>query len=357
MTVTDHRDTVRRHAYHALRVLDVVDETADTRTFVMDVPPSLVETYHYTPGQFCTVRANIGGEHVQRCYSMSSAPATDDRLAVTVKRVPGGLMSNWLHDHVAAGDELELMPPAGVFCATGSDGPIVAFCGGSGVTPVFSILKGVLASGTRSVRLFYANRDADAVIFREAIAALEHANSDRLTVHHHLDADSGYVTADDIAGFLGDAADAHVFVCGPTPFMDLVEAGASAAGVPAEHIAIERFVNTAVDGDEPAGAAGVPSAATADGPTTLTITIKKKRHVLQHVAGDTILDAARRASLNPPYSCEQGNCATCMALVTEGSVEMRVNNALTPDELEEGWVLTCQALPTSTQIAIEYDDL
>lgn len=361
MTATDHRDTVRRHAYHALRVLDVVEETADTRTLVMDVPAELADTYRYSSGQFCTVRANIGGHDVQRCYSMSSAPTTDDRLAVTVKRVPGGVMSNWLHDHVAPGDELELMPPAGVFCAREGDGPIVAFCGGSGVTPVFSILKDVLASGTRQVKLFYANRDADAVIFHEAITALASAHGDRLAVHHHLDAESGFVTADDVTTFLGDAADAHVFVCGPTPFMDLVEAGAAAAGVPPEHIAIERFVNAAVlDSDESTDAAGDAAAtatATTLTPTTLTITIKKKRHLLEYVAGDTILDAARRASLNPPYSCEQGNCATCMALVTEGSVEMRVNNALTPDELEEGWVLTCQALPTSSEIAVEYDDL
>ena len=111
----------------------------------MDIPDSIGELYRYQPGQFCTVRVHLDGNDVQRCYSMSSAPATDDRLAVTVKRVPGGLVSNQLHDHVAAGDELELMPPAGVFCERPGDGPIVAFCGGSGVTPVFSIVKQVLA--------------------------------------------------------------------------------------------------------------------------------------------------------------------------------------------------------------------
>ena len=361
MPSTNQLDTIRRHSYHALTVLDVVEETADTRTFVMDVPESLADLYHYEPGQFCTVRANIGGDDVMRCYSMSSAPAIDDRLAVTVKRVPGGVMSNWLHDHVAAGDELEMMPPAGVFCEhPGDDGPIVAFCGGSGVTPVFSIVKQALHRGTRPVRLFYANRDEASVIFSAAIDELAAAHPDRLTVHHHLDAQTGYVSADDITSFLADTGgtDAHVFICGPTPFMDLVEAGAATAGVPADRIAIERFLNATVDlpgdaDDEPA--VDEPSADA--GPTQLTITIKRKRHVLEHVPGDTVLDAARRASLNPPYSCEQGNCATCMALVTTGSVTMRVNNALTPDEVAEGWVLTCQSLPLGPEVAVEYDDL
>ena len=365
MPSTNQLDTIRRHSYHTLTVLDVVEETADTRTFVMDVPESLADLYHYEPGQFCTVRANIGGDDVMRCYSMSSAPAIDDRLAVTVKRVPGGVMSNWLHDHVAAGDELEMMPPAGVFCEhPGDDGPIVAFCGGSGVTPVFSIVKQALHRGTRPVRLFYANRDEASVIFRAAIDELAAAHPDRLTVHHHLDAQTGYVSADDITSFLADAGagDAHVFICGPTPFMDLVEAGAAAAGVPADRIAIERFLNATIDlpgdaDDEPADDELRNHPGADAGPTQLTITIKRKRHVLEHVPGDTVLDAARRASLNPPYSCEQGNCATCMALVTTGSVTMRVNNALTPDEVAEGWVLTCQSLPLGPEVAVEYDDL
>ena len=361
---SNERETVRRHAYHSLRVIEIVQETPDTRTFVMDVPESIGELYRYEPGQFCTVRAHLDGIDVQRCYSMSSAPATDDRLAVTVKRVPGGLMSNHLHDHVVAGDELELMPPAGVFCERPGDGPIVAFAGGSGVTPVFSIVKQALHGGTRPVRLFYANRDLESVIFDAALADLEASHPDRLTVHRHLDSEAGYVQAADVSAFLtssfgNDPTDAHVYICGPTPFMDLVEAGALAAGIPAENIAIERFANAAVLGDGAVATAPPPAenATDAGTATALTITIKRKKHKLEHVAGDTVLDAARRATLNPPYSCEQGNCATCMALVTEGTVTMRANNALTPDEVAEGWILTCQALPTSPTLTVVYDDL
>lgn len=355
---TDDRDIVRRHAFHPLRVHEVVDETADTRTFVMDVPDEIAELYRYEPGQFCTVRIHLDGADVLRCYSMSSAPATDDRLAVTVKRVPGGVMSNWLHDNVRAGDELELMPPSGVFCERSGGAPIVAFCGGSGVTPVFSIVKQVLQLGTRPIRLFYANRDADSVIFRDALTALVAGHPDRLAIHHHLDSAGGYVSVDDVTAFIGDDTDAHVFVCGPTPFMDVVEAGAATAGIPAGQISIERFLNAPVLDDIDAAAIAEPAGGEAEtGPTQLTITIKRKRHVMEHVAGDTVLDAARRASLNPPYSCEQGNCATCMALVTAGTVTMRVNNALTPDEVAEGWVLTCQGLPEGPEVAVEYDDL
>lgn len=358
MTAANHQQTLQRHAHHALAVRDIVQETDDTRTFVMDVPTELDELYRYDAGQFCTVRAVIGGEEVSRCYSMSSAPAFDEPLALTAKRVPGGIMSNWLHDHVQVGDVLELMPPAGRFCERPGHRPILAFCGGSGVTPIFSIVKQVLAQSSRPIRLFDANRDEGAIIFREALDGLAASHPGRLDVHHHLDAASGFPTAGTITDFVGTDVDADVFVCGPTPFMDLVEAGLEHAGVPAGNVTIERFVDAA----RPAGGDGPPGHAdgartTAGSTTTLTITIKRKQRVIEHVAGDTVLEAARRAGLKPPFSCEQGNCASCMALVTDGEVSMRANNALTPDEVEEGWVLTCQALPVTSTVAIEYDDL
>ena len=348
-----HDATVRRHAHHPVPVRRIVDETADTRTFVFDVPDDLAELYRYRPGQFCTVRVTIDGVDVQRCYSMSSAPATDDRLAFTVKRVPEGLVSNWLHDHVSPGDVLDLMPPAGVFCEREGDAPVLAFCGGSGITPVFSILKQVLATGNRRVRVLDANRDRDSIIFGAELAALAAAHPDRLEVRHHLDADAGYLTADDIAAFVGDDTDAHVYVCGPTPFMDLVDVGVAAAGIAAEQVSIERFVNAESPGPPAAEPTATPAAPQG---TSLAITIRRKRHVFEHVAGDTVLEAARRGGLDPPYSCQQGNCATCMALLTDGVVTMRANNVLTPAELEEGWVLTCQALPDSPVVAIEYED-
>jgi ferredoxin-NADP reductase len=343
--------TLRRHAHHALRVRRVVDETPDARTFVFDVPDDLAELFSYQAGQFCTVRIHVDGEDVSRCYSMSSAPALGEPLAFTVKRVPGGIVSNWLIDHVAPGDELELMPPAGTFCERPGTTPLLAFCGGSGVTPVFSIVKQVVATGDRPVRVFDANRDRDSVIFAAALDELVAAHGDRLAVHHHLDAEAGHPTPADIAGFVGTDTHADVLVCGPTPFMDLVEAAVTMAGVPADRVSIERFLNPSGSDAAPV-AAGGPAA-----PATITITIKRKRHTVTYVAGDTILETARRAGLKAPFSCEQGNCATCMARLTSGSATMRANHALTDDEVTEGWVLTCQALPEGTEVAVVYDDL
>ena len=343
--------TLRRHAHHALRVRQVVEETPDTRTFVFDVPDELADLFGYAAGQFCTVRINIDGDDISRCYSMSSAPALGEPLAFTVQRVPGGVVSNWLLDHVAPGDELELMPPAGVFCERPNATPILAFCGGSGVTPVFSIVKQALASGQRPVRVFDANRDRQSIIFADAFDRLAADHADRLVVRHHVDAEAGYPTAADITEFVGDDTDADVFVCGPTPFMDLVESAVTMAGAAPGQLSIERFLNASVVDAAPDDADCV-AAITA----TMTIAIKRKRHVVEYVAGDTILETARRAGLKPPFSCEQGNCATCMALVKTGSATMRTNNALTDEEVAEGWVLTCQALPVGSEVAVEYDD-
>ena len=152
-------DAAREHGFHALSVVDVVDETADAKTLVFDVPGALAEVFRYRAGQFCNVRVTIGGEEVVRCYSMSSAPSVDDRLAVTVKRVEGGLVSNWLHDHVRPGTVLEVSKPSGHFVARdGAAGPLVLCCGGSGVTPVFSLAKECLATSDRPIRMTLDSR-------------------------------------------------------------------------------------------------------------------------------------------------------------------------------------------------------
>ncbi len=362
--MADMAKVLREHGFHPLAVKSIMQETPDTKSFVVEVPADLADVFVYEAGQFCNVRAAIDGEEVLRCYSMSSAPATDADLAITVKRVAGGLMSNWLHDHVVEGETLELMKPSGEFVPHATDAPIVGFCGGSGVTPVFSIAKQVLTTTTtRHVRVLYANRDRESVIFDSEWARLEQQYGERLSVQHHLDADSGFLTAADVQAFVGAAPQADFYVCGPGPFMDIVEAGLTAAGVPAERISIERFVT----GGQPAAPAraGVPAAAPA-APTgdaeaqateELTIILKGKPHTFAYTPGDTVLDAARRVGLKPPYSCELGNCASCMALVKEGAATMRRNTALRPNEVAEGWVLTCQARPTGRTVVVEYENM
>src|SRR5262245_63482650 len=173
------------HAYHALAIADVIHETADTRSFVLEIPDALVQAFAYTAGQYCTFRASIGGEPVVRCYSMSSSPDVGDPFTTTVKRVPSGRMSNWMVDALARGDTIEVMRPTGLFVLRETDVPIVAFAGGSGITPVISIIKSALATTTRSIRLVYANRSADAVIFAGELERLRSAPGGRLSIHHH----------------------------------------------------------------------------------------------------------------------------------------------------------------------------
>jgi len=333
------------HDYHPLEVTSVIDETADTRSLVLEIPPWLEPVFEYEAGQFCTFRATIGGESVVRCYSMSSAPRSRDPFTVTVKRVPDGRMSNWMNDSVAPGDTIEVMRPAGKFVLRASETPIVAFAGGSGITPILSIIKTALASTEREIILVYANRDPGSVIFADVLERLEAESGGRLTVHRHLDSERGFLDAAACAALVGDAKEGDFYVCGPTPYMDVVEAGLAELEVAADRLFIERF-------DEPDES---ESAGEASATKSVVISLDGRKHTLPYQPGDTILATARRAGIKPPFSCERGNCASCMAFVDEGEVEMRLNNALDADEVEEGWILTCQSIPKSPEVVVDYD--
>jgi ferredoxin-NADP reductase len=335
----------RDHGFHPVRITRIIQETPDTRTYVLDAP------FPYRAGQFVTIKA-CG---TLRSYSMSSSPETDTELMTTVKRVPGGLVSNWMHDHLAPGDILETTLPAGVFClreggewgeGRANTTPMVAFCGGSGITPVLSLAKSALAGTGRPVRVLSADRDAGAVIFAAALGDLAERYPGRFEVRHHLDDHQGFVTADQVREFAGGDTDADFYLCGPAPFMELVENALLAHGVAPERIFVERF----------AQATDPPPEDTHERDGTLTLVLSGKRHTLAQRSGETFLESARRAGLAPPFSCEAGNCATCIAQVTEGEAKMRVNNALDEDEIAEGWVLTCQGEPTTPHVTVEYED-
>ena len=244
-----------------------------------------------------------------------------------MKRVPDGIVSNWLHDHVSVGDILELMRPSGVFCPAESNAPIVGFCGGSGVTPVYSIVKQLLATTERQVKLLVANRDRASVIFFDALERLRGDYPERFDLIHHLDADGGYLDPATVVTLIAGTNDPECFICGPTPFMELVEATLVGAGVDPGRIAIERFVAGGVPAAEPPSTTAAAGRRVRRSTETLTIVVKGKKHVLGYTAGDTVLDSARRAGLKTPFSCELGNCASCMALVSEGGAAMRRNNA------------------------------
>jgi ferredoxin-NADP reductase len=340
----------RDHGFHPLRIARVVPETAEASSLVLEVPAELAEAFAYRAGQFCTFRVHIDGQQLLRCYSMSSSPDAGDELAVTVKRVPEGSVSNWMLDTLRAGDVVETTCPAGVFCLGPETGPILVFAAGSGITPVYSIVKTALATTERPVRLLYANRDRDAVIFAEALTELAERHPDRLEVEHHLDIEQGFVDEETVRRFAGADREGEYFVCGPEPFMNLVEAELLGTGVDGSRIRLERFTPAATE-EEPGPA---PSSG---GDSTVTIEFDGRTDQVEHRPGTTILQTARQMGMAPPFSCESGNCATCMARLVEGTVSMRVNNALDEDEVADGWVLTCQSEPTSPSVHIVYEEV
>ena len=324
-----------QHGLHPARITRIIQETSDTRTYVLNV------RYAYRAGQFLTVRA-CG---TLRSYSMSSSPDTDSELMTTVKRVPGGLVSNWMHDHLRPGDLIETTRPAGVFCLRETPAPLLAFSGGSGITPILSLVKTALATTGRRVRVLAADRDADSVIFGPVMDELARRYPTRFEIRHHLDDRSGFVTEQEVRDFVMGDRGADFYLCGPAPFMDLTERALLSHGADPGGIFAERFAMPA--GEEPVGDE-------LDG--TVSIVLSGKRHTVPQHANETLLESARRAGLVPPFSCEAGNCATCMARITEGKATMRVNNALEEDEIADGWILTCQGEPVTPHVTVVYED-
>lgn len=347
VSVPSSLEGARDHDFHTLRIARVIDETADARSFVLEVPADLRDAFAYDAGQFCTFRVQVDGETQLRCYSMCSAPGVDDELQVTVKRVPDGRVSNWMNDTLEVGDEIEATCPAGVFRLTPGAGDLVLFAGGSGITPVISLVKVALATTDRRVHLLYANRDRESTIFADELDTLAAAHPGRFELVHHLDAEQGFVDAATIAPFAWVGDDPDFYVCGPGPFMDIVEAGLLAEGMAPDRIHIERFTVP-----EPAEAVEAPG----DGvPARITIELGGRTESGDHHPGTTLLQTARQFGLSAPSSCEAGSCATCMARLVDGAVTMRVNNALTDDEVDEGWVLTCQSVPVSPTVHVVYE--
>lgn len=360
--------------FRRAKVIRIVKETPDTRTFVLEPEDG---PFSYQAGQFCTFKVTVDGKPLFRSYSMSSAPETDTEFMTTIKRVPGGTVSNWMHDNLSEGDEVELTLPTGRFCLRDGDVPVLGFSGGSGITPIISLAKSTLASTDREVRLLCADRDRPSAIFEAALDELVARYPDRLTVVRHRDDEHGYVNAAKVLEFVGEHTAGDAYICGPEPFMELVENALPGPG----RIFSERFGGAPAK-PAPASSSGASDASTATtsvlpGPTpaapqaetappattpaaaaeegTVTIFINRKKKSVPRRDGETLLESARRAGLTPPFSCESGNCATCMAKLTEGKATMRVNDALTDDDLDEGYILTCQAVPDTPSVTVRYE--
>ena len=352
--------------FHAIRVAEIVPETSEANSIRFEVPPDLRQRFAFRAGQHLTLRATLGGEEVRRNYSLCTAPAEGDWM-VTVKRIGGGLFSNWVGDALKAGDTVEVMPPHGSFTTefdAGRARHLVGIAGGSGITPVMSLIRTLLSEEPESrFTLLYGNRDSSSVIFLEALAGLKDKHLGRLEIYHFLDAEEQDIALfngmldrarceEAIALLVPDAAEVDGwFICGPGPMMDAAEGALLDRGVAKERIHIERFT-----ADRPAGsvvreieqlqsqAEGVSVAVTLDGRT---------RRV-PFTAGN-ILDSARAAGLPAPFACKAGVCATCRAKVTRGKVEMAARYGLTDEEVAEGYVLTCQSVPLGDGVAVDYD--
>jgi 3-ketosteroid 9alpha-monooxygenase subunit B len=337
-------------AYHQLRIAKIVQETPDARSFVLEVPVDLADKFKYRAGQFLTFRVPHGEGAFNRCYSLSSAPETDGHLKVTVKRVQGGKGSNWFNDALAEGGMLDVMPPAGRFVLNQSDVPLLLFGGGSGITPMMSLIKSALKSGTRRIRLFYANRDKPSIIFDAELLRLIAEHPSRLDVIHHLDAEQGLTKPEEVLATLKGFDGAEAYLCGPGPFMSLVEETLLGAGLPRERVRLERF--------EASGNDAVPAEPPEEGdviPSEITLHFENKVHRIPYKKGQTVLEAARAAGLNPLSSCEEGFCASCAAKRIKGKVVLTKNDIYTPDDLANDWILTCQAHCFGPEVEITYD--
>ena len=338
--------------YFRLRVAEIIEETADARSIVLDIPKHLGERFAYTAGQFLTFRVEVHGHRLVRCYSLASSPedpAWQSSQKVAVKRVVEGRVSNWMNEHVAVGDELEVMPPAGHFCLRESETPIVLFGGGSGITPIISIIKAALATTSRRIKLIYANRDYQSIIFKDELSALHTVNLDQLELVYRLDDLHGFVDEARVVQEVGPLTDADFYICGPGPFMDVVEGGLGCCGIAAGQIFIERF-------ELPSEQLIEPAAADAAAGQRVMVKLDGSETEIVVAEGETILTAARRLGLEPPFACEEAYCGCCMAKVTSGEVEMLLNDGgIDQRQIDEGWVLTCQGV-VKAPAAIEYPD-
>ncbi len=344
--------------FYMLQIAGIVQETHDTRSFILGVPDALRDAFRYRAGQFLTFEVPWNGMQLRRCYSLSSAPGVDPWPKVTVKRVDEGRVSNWFNDALSVGDEILVQPPEGRFVLRSNEGDhgIVLFGGGSGITPVLSILKSALRTTDRDVKLVYANRDARSIIFKDEIDLWLAEYPNRLEVVHHLDSDNGFMSVAEIQEHIRGWEDGEFFVCGPTGYMDAVEEAFKASNIDVGQTKFERFISPVDPDRKDESAEVVPEQSDEEIPKSFTMFLEGQSHEVPYEKGLTLLGSAVKAGHKPPSSCEDGYCGCCMALLKNGQVNMANHDALEPSDIERGWVLACQARPASLDpIEVDFD--
>jgi 3-ketosteroid 9alpha-monooxygenase subunit B len=346
-------------SFFKLRVAEVVPETADAHSVVFDVPDDLQQRFRYRPGQFLTLRlpSELTGS-VARCYSLSSSPHDGVLPQITVKRTADGYGSNWICDNVEPGAVLEVHPPSGRFVPQDLDADLLLLSGGSGITPVMSILRSAMSQGEGHVVLVYANRDEESVIFADALRDLQKRYGERLVVVHWLESLQGLPDAARLRAVVEPYADRDTFICGPGPFMDTAGEVLRGLGVPRRRIHIARFVSLHEDPGAPAAATDVdeaPVEGPPGGTATVEVDLDGEQHELTWPVGTTLLDLMLDNGLDAPYSCKQGQCSACTCRLQKGEVDLRHNEVLDDDDLAEGYTLACQSMPISESVSVTYD--
>jgi len=360
--------------FYELTVKTVEPATEHAVVLSFELPKELKEKFQYQHGQYLTLRFTINGKEERRAYSICSSPHTDKDLKIGVKRVKGGKVSNHIGNKIKAGDKIEVMPPHGNF-TTGlnadSKKDYYLFGGGSGITPLLSILKSVVEMEPKSrVFLYYQNKNEESIMFENELAELQQRYRGQVLVQHILDepktekkggvmglffkkmvnwqGEIGRIDAQRATKFInqnqiGDGRTEVFFLCGPEGLMNAVESALKNKAVGAKNIYREAFVSSVEMGQTSTGGATVVA----------TISGKKYTAVLQ--PKETVLEGLIRVSADPPFSCMSGACSTCMAKVTSGAVKMERCLALDAGEIAQGYILTCSAVPTTELVEITYD--
>ncbi len=352
--------------FHDLEVTDIKKTIRDA--VVVTLRPKDAEAFDFIQGQYLTFRRDFDGEELRRSYSIC-AGRDDGVLQVGIKRVDGGAFSTWANEELKVGDTLEAMPPMGRFhTALDPDAGrnYIGFAGGSGITPVLSILKTTLAREPRSTfTLVYANKGVASIMFREELEDLKNTYMGRLSVIHVLATDAqeidlftGRVTEEKVgqlfrSGFLDAEATDTAFLCGPEPMMLGIAAGLKAAGMTEAQIKFELFAS-AQPGRLAKRAVSVEAAKGAN-QSTIKVTLDGATRTLQASKELSVLDAVRSDDLDAPYACKAGVCSTCRCRILEGEVEMVTNHALEDYEVEKGYVLSCQSFPLTDTVVVDYD--
>lgn len=354
-----------------LRVAAVIDETRDSRSLVFEPPPA----WSYRPGQFLTLRipSDRTGS-VARSYSLSSSPHVDDAWQITVKRA--GYGSNWLCDNMTAGSTVDALPPGGAFVPSSLDDDFLLLAAGSGITPVMSITKSVLAAGTGRVVLIYANQDQDSVIFAAELREVVARHPDRFVVVHWLESVQGLPTVPVLRELIRPFVERECFVCGPGGFMDAAAEALRELDVPRGRTHIERFVSLkrnpfekfrgesappAVPAEEP-GKASKPNGTAARGKpeaaadtAAVEVELDGQRHRFAWPRQKRLLDLLLDNGVDAPFSCREGACSACACRIERGEVKMLQNSVLEQEDLDEGIVLACQSVPITDEVHITYE--